>query len=49
MLFLLKHLDSFIVKENTNQAFVYFAFGIVFVATREGSDGHKAMTGNKET
>lgn len=45
----LKHLDCFIVEENTSQVFVYFAFGIVFVETREGNDKHKAMTGNKET
>lgn len=34
----LKHLDCFIVGENTSQVFVYFAFGIVFVETREGND-----------
>lgn len=45
----LKHLDSFIVEKNTSQVNVYFAFGIVFVETREGNDKHKEMTGNKET
>lgn len=45
----LKHFNCFIVGENTSQVFVYFAFGIVFVETREGYDKHKAMTGNEET